>query len=180
MLRVMQRPEVAMRSWAPAGRFLAAGTLARLALVGLASILAACGTASPTSPSEQGSLRLTASVNRSVIPAGEVATLTFRLENRASHTVTLNFSDSCQLMPYVASASGSIVYPPGGGWSCATVVTSLTLRPGESETREVKVGGVAQPLDSSVPLGAGEYSSFAKVPSNEYKLQSDPVRFTVQ
>ena len=123
-----------MRSWAPAGRFLAAGTLARLALVGLASILAACGTASPTSPSEQGSLRLTASVNRSVIPAGEVATLTFRLENGASHTVTLNFSDSCQLMPYVASASGSIVYPPGGGWYCATVVTSLTLQPGESRS----------------------------------------------
>jgi uncharacterized protein (DUF58 family) len=143
-------------------------------------MLAACGTASPTSPSEQGSLRLTASINRSVIPAGEVATVTFRLENRASHTVTLNFSDSCQLMPYVASASGSVVYPPGGGWSCATVVTSLTLRPGESETREVRVCGVAQPLDACVPLGAGEYSAFAKVPSNEYKLQSDAARFTVQ
>jgi hypothetical protein len=151
----------------------------RILLAVACAAFVACG-ASPTSPSQQGPLRLTASITRSVIPAGETATITFRLENLGSKNVTLNFADSCRLMPYIASSFGLIVYPQGGDWVCATVITSLTLRPAESQTREVKVGGVGQALDSYVPLGAGDYSAYARVPSNEHKLQSDPVRFTVQ
>jgi hypothetical protein len=73
-----------------------------------------------------------------------------------SDTVTLHFSDSCQLMPYVASSSGLIVDPPGGSWACATVLTSLTLAPGEVRSEEVHVGSAAQGPYRYVQLGAGE------------------------
>ncbi len=134
---------------------------------------------SPSGPSEQGGLRLTGSITRSVVPAGETATLTFRLENLGSTPVTLNFTDSCQLNLYVTDASGATVYPPGGHWVCATVLTSLTLAPGQTERRDLKVGGYGQALDSYLPLGVGEYSAYVQVPSTTHKLQSDPVRFTV-
>lgn len=143
------------------------------------AVLAACG-ASPASPSEQGPLRLTAAITRSVIPAGETAKITFRLENLGSDTVTLHFSDGCQLMPYIANAAGQIVYPEGGGWGCTLAITSLTLQPGGAKTVDVQVRAAAQASYPYVALGAGDYSAHAKVPSSEYKLQSDPVRFTIQ
>jgi hypothetical protein len=170
-----------MRIRATNGRLLVAAPLARLGILALACIvLAACGSASPTGPSQQGSLRLTAGITRSVIPAGGTATITFRLDNLGSDTVTLLFGDSCQISPYIASASGLIVYPEGGGWVCATVITSLTLPPGGSKSQEVQVQAAADASYPYVALGAGEYSAFAKVESRSYTLRSDPVRFTVQ
>jgi hypothetical protein len=139
----------------------------------------ACG-ASPTAPSADGPFRLTVSASRSVIPAGETATITFRLQNVGSGPQTLHFGDACQLMPYVANGLGLIVYPQGGGWGCATVITSLTLAPGEVKTEEVHVGSAAQGPDRYVQLGAGQYSAYAKVPSSEYRLQSEALRFTVR
>lgn len=170
-----------MRNRANTGRLLGAGTLTRFAVLALACIvLASCGSASPTTPSQQGPLRLTGSSTRSFIPAGETATITFRLENLGPYALTLHFSDSCQLMPYIANAAGQIVYPGGGGWGCLTVITSLTLEAGGAKTVDVQVRAAAQVSYPYVALGAGDYSAYAKVPSSEYKLQSDPVRFTVQ
>ena len=148
-----------------------------LALAG--AVLVACG-ASPTGPSQQGPLRLTASITRTVVPAGETATITFLLENLGSDAVTLHFSDSCQLMPYIASSFGLIVYPAGGSWACATVLTSLTLPAGGTKTVDVQVRAGAAASSPYVALGAGDYSASARVPSSEYKLQTDPVHFTVQ
>jgi hypothetical protein len=143
------------------------------------AVFVACG-ASPMSPSQHGSLRLTATITRSVIPAGETATITFRLTNVGSDSVTLNFTDACQIRSYISSASGSIVYPAGGEWMCAAIVTSLTLAPGAVKTQDVQVRAAAQAPHPYVALSAGDYSTYAKVRSSEYTLQSDPVRFTVQ
>jgi uncharacterized membrane protein len=143
------------------------------------AVFAACG-ASPTGPSELGPLRLTASITRTVIPAGETATITFRLKNVGSDSVTLDFTDSCQLVAYIANSAGKIVHPEGGSWVCAQVITSLTLAPGNEKTLDVQVRAAAQASPPYVALGAGSYSAYAKVPSREYKLQSDPVRFTMQ
>ncbi len=152
----------------------------RLFLAVSCLLAVACSASVTTRPSAAGPLRPTASITVSVIPAGDTATIVFRLQNVGSDTVTLHFSDSCQLNPYVSSSFGLIVYPPGGGWVCATALTSLTLRPGESTTQELKVGGMGLSLNSYVPLGAGDYSAYARVPSSEYTLQSEPVRFTVR
>jgi len=143
------------------------------------AVFAACG-ASPTGPSELGPLRLTASITRSLIPSGETATITFRLKNAGSGSVTLDFTDSCQLMAYIANSAGKVVYPEGGSWACAQVITSLTLAPGGAKTVDVQVRAGAAASYPYVALGAGDYSAYARVPSGEYKLQSDPVHFTVQ
>ncbi len=150
----------------------------KIVLVVACVALVACG-GSPAGPSPQESLRLTASITQSVIANGQVATLTFRLQNLGPNTATLNFSDSCQVMPYIANTSG-VVYPPRGSWVCATVLTSLTLQPGESQTRDLKVAAGMTSLDSVAPLPSGDYSAYARVESTEAKLQSDSVRFTVQ
>ncbi len=139
----------------------------------------ACGS-SPTSPSLERSLRLTVSISRSVVPAGETATITYRLQNVGPSAQTLHFSDSCQLLPYISSGYGLIMYPEGGSWMCATAITSLTLAPGDVKTEQVYVGSAAQGPYPYVHLGQGDYSAYARVPSSALQLQSDPVRFTVQ
>ncbi len=170
-----------MLTWATTAQGLRADALVHLALVILTcGTLAACGGNSPASPSSQGGLRLAGSTTRTVIPAGQTATITFRLQNDGSDTVTLNFSDGCQLNTYVAKVSGEVVYPPGGNWVCTLALTSLTLRPGESTSQDVRVASWNSSLDAYTPLKAGDYLAYAKVTSRERSLQSDPVRFTVQ
>lgn len=155
------------------------GIVMRMLFAAACAVLVACS-GSPTSPSQQGPLRLTAEITRIVIPSGETATITFRLQNLGARTLTLNFSDGCQLLPYIANASGVIVYPGGGGWGCTLALTSLTLPPGGAKTVDVQVRAGAQATYGYVALVAGEYSAYAKLKNEVYPLQSDPVRFTVQ
>ncbi len=116
--------------------------------------LVGCG-GSPAGPSPQDSLRLTASITQSVIPAGQTATLTFRLQNLGSNPVTLHFSDSCQVLPYVSDTSG-VVYPKGASWACGAVVTSLTLQPGGSHTQDLKVAAGMTSQETVAPLSPGD------------------------
>ncbi len=151
----------------------------RILLAVACLVVVACG-GSPSTPSQPGSLRLTGSITRTVIAAGGTATITFELRNSTSNSVTLNFPDTCQLMPYITSSYGLIVYPEGGGWVCATVITSLTLKPGEAKTLDVAVRAAATASYPDVALGPGSYRAYARVPASQNALQSDPIGFTVQ
>ncbi len=144
-----------------------------------ALVAAACG-ASPSTPDQPGSLRLTPSINRSVIPPGETATATFTLSNPTSSAITLTFPDSCQISPYITSSFGLIVYPEGGGWMCATVITKLSIPAHGSKTVDVQVRAGGQASYPYVVLGQGQYRAYARVKSSTLTLTSDTVSFTVQ
>ncbi len=169
-----------MRIWGTESRFLIAPGVPSGLFALACAAFAACGSASPTGPSEQGSLRLTARISRGVIPAGETATLTFQLENPGKDAVTLTFASACQISPYIVDASGAIVYPKGGSWACAAVITDLTVPAGGSKSQEVQVRAAADASSPYVALAPGEYSAYARVRSYSVKLESAPVRFTVQ
>jgi hypothetical protein len=150
-------------------------------VLALATLLVASGcAASPTAPSNQAPLGLTANVNATQLSPGATAVATFRLRNTGTSSVTLNFNSSCQVMPFIARhPSSEIVYPAGGGWGCATVLTQLTLAPGETHDVEVRViAGETRP--GFVTLPPGDYAFFARVESREHTLESARVMLQVR
>lgn len=142
---------------------------------------AGCGGAdSPSSPSDQDALRLTASSTQAVLKPGDVATLRFRLENAGSSAVTLQFPTSCQISPYIATASRVVVYPGGGHWVCAQVLTSLTLPAGGTKVEELRISGGGQSEMSSVyGLPPGDYLAYARLEGST-SLTSNSVAITVR
>ena len=147
-------------------------------LAALAAVIA-CGS-SPTSPDQAGPVRLTAQVNRTDITSGGTAVVSFRLENVTANPITLNFPSSCQVQPFIARRpANDVIYPSGGGWVCAQVVTSLTLAPHSVTVTELNVGAGAAAFDL-VSLAPGEYSFFARVASFERTLESPRVTLTVR
>lgn len=147
-----------------------------LALAALAA--PACG-ASPAAPPQTGPIRLTAQVNRIQVTPGTTAVATFRLENVTANTVTLNFSSSCQILPFIVKRpANQVVYPAGGGWACAQVLTSITLPPHGVTVREITVTSGVQAFDL-VALPPGDYAFYARVESVEYTLESERVALQV-
>jgi hypothetical protein len=142
-------------------------------------VLAACGGASPSSPSPSPSgLRLTATISQTILQQGEIATLTFRLENTGSSAVKVQFPSACQITTYIATESGTVVYPGGGAWACAQIVTALSLGPGEAKTEQLRIRGGLSDMSSVYGLPAGRYVAYARI-DGSYVLQSAPVPFTV-
>jgi hypothetical protein len=142
--------------------------------------LAACENRSPSFPSESSSLKLTANISSAVLQSGDVATLTFRLKNAAGDTRTLQFSSGCQLLPFIATTSSSVVYPGGGSWMCTQALTSLTLAPGQVKEETVRISRAPSGLDSVYGLPAGDYVAYARVDSSSVALRSENVAFTVK
>lgn len=141
--------------------------------------LVACGGSSPSSPSNPSALRLSASISQGVLQPGEIATLTFRLENAGATTVTLQFPSACQITYYIATASGTRVYPGSAGWMCAQVLSTLALSPGESKAEQMRVGSRLEQLSSVYSLPPGDYVAYARIDGSTI-LQSAPVAFTVR
>jgi len=142
-------------------------------------VLAACNGASPSSPSDSPALRLTATISQAVLQPGDIATLTFRLENTGTTAVTLQFPSACQVSPYIETAPGTVVYPGGGQWACAQVVTTLTLAPGGSKVEELQVRGGTSQMSSAPGLPPGDYGAYARIDGSA-TLQSGKVAFTVR
>lgn len=145
----------------------------------LLSIASACA-ATPTSPVQTGPVSLTAQIDRATLAPGATAVVTFRLANASSDAVTLDFGSSCQVVPYIAKRpDNDVVYPPGGGWGCLTVITHMTLAPHSVTVTELRVraGETAQGI---VGLQAGEYVFFARLDDSVFKLESERVSLTVQ
>ena len=122
---------------------------------------------------------LSATISQSVLPAGGAATITFRLENHDATDLELTFPSSCQIMPYI-SLHDAVIYPSGGGWGCATVITNLTVPAGGAVTREVLLRASPTAEYPFVPLGGGDYIAYAKLDSFQYHLTSPLVPLTVQ
>ncbi len=169
-----------MRTGAASVRLLASSRFVRVAIVALACDLTACGSATISGPSQQGPLRLTTRSSRTTISPGQTATVTYQLENLSTLTITLHFADGCQILPYIAKASGEIVYPGGGGWGCTLALSSLTLPAGGSKTLDVTVGAASEGPYPYVSLSPGSYSAYATVRSGELSLTSASVLFTIQ
>jgi len=142
-------------------------------------VLAACNGSSPSSPTNPSPLRLTVSISQTVLQPGDIATLTFRLENAGAETVTLQFPSACQISPYIETAPGTVVYPGGGQWACAQVLTSLTLAPGGSKVEELRVRGGISEMSSVLGLPPGDYAAHARIEGSA-TLQSEKVTFAVR
>jgi hypothetical protein len=113
------------------------------------------------SPSRTSPVGFTASIDRSVIPAGETAVVTFRLENRTSDALVLRFSSACQILPFIRESGTNRTVYPDSGWVCAQALSTLELAPGEVVSREVTVEAGVTTAAGVVPLGPGSYIAVA-------------------
>lgn len=140
----------------------------------------------PTAPSAiVEPLRFSAHLNQSLITPATTGTLTFRLENLTGETVTLNFATSCQINPYVTeSASNAVVFPQGGGWGCASVVTEMILPARSAATKEVMLVSSPAPVYLPGPqvlgLPTGDYAAYGTIDHAKYQMRSETLRFSVQ
>jgi len=141
--------------------------------------LAACG--SETLGPPVGPLRLEGTIGRASIQVGDTTSLVFRLRNVSHESLTLNFSNSCQIMPYItAGASDKVVYPGGGAWGCYLVLTSFTLAPGAERVVSVLVRGGEQATASGVPLLPGQYQAYAQLEHPDFPVRSASVSLRVE
>lgn len=126
-------------------------------------------------------VRLELSASHSEIRAGSPDTLRVRLTNEGRSSVVLHFNSSCQILPYISDADGTIVLPHSGGWGCLAVLTEIRLLPGQSVRNEfVWTGstsfGSEMPLR---PLPAGTYFASIVVPAEEGLLRTPSLPITL-
>lgn len=127
------------------------------------------------------SIRLEARIGRTTLLAGDTTSFVFSVQNVGAHTVRLTFSSTCQVVPYVAaSLTEEVVYPHGGNWYCATVVTELVLPPGATRTRSVVLRGGSVAAYPEVSLPPGEYRAFAALAEPRYGVRSNVLSLTVR
>jgi hypothetical protein len=140
-------------------------------------VIGGCADATaPISSTQLGAnqVRLTVSASSSAVMRGTPVNLYVTLVNEGTQAVTLHFGDSCQIKPYIRNAAGEIVLPGGGAWGCLTVLTSLTLAPLESISRDYVWTGSTD-FASELPLRllpAGRYLFSAEVPAGETRLSA--------
>jgi hypothetical protein len=148
---------------------------------GLAALMAAgCG-GTGTSPSVPPPVRVTVQVIPTLVGGADTATFNARVENISGAVVDLTFPSACQILPYfVNRQTGQAVTPLGGGFVCAAVITTQTLKPGDAfaQTFVVKAGTVPVPL--AIVLPAGDYAIYARLEDSTHHVQSDQLAFSVR
>ena len=143
-----------------------------------AAIAAGCsGGVTRPSPGD-APLRVTV-VQTPTLVAG-TAVFSIRVENISNSVVNLTFPSTCQVLPYFTDRSGRSVTPVGGGFVCATVVTNQTLPRGGSFAQTYTVKPGTSPDAQFVVLPPGEYQVRGRLDDTTYRLESDPVAFTLQ
>lgn len=140
--------------------------LRKLALPALLALAGACADPSAVDSDAQDGLVLAVTASSASIVPGDTLRLVAHLANRNEFPVRLDFSSSCQVLPYVEGPDGRVVYPYGGGWGCLAVLTSLELAPGEVKERVFKWTAQRSGRDPQTfrpvytPLPAGEYRAY--------------------
>jgi hypothetical protein len=131
----------------------------------LLAITAVLGCNEATSPKATGPLLFEAKVSPSTIRVGETATFTLVLQNTSAEPIVLNFPSSCQVVPYVGTTTGQVVYPHAGGWGCYQALTQLRLEPGAIVVQSIDVhGGEIQPTIYTGPqLAPGSYKLWGEL-----------------
>ncbi len=148
------------------------------AVAGLLVTTGACSESTgPSASATFDAIRLTVSGSAAEVVRGSPVTFRVELVNEGSEAITLHFGDSCQIVPTIRNAVGEIVLPAGGAWGCLTVLTQLTLVPGQPVVQEFVWTGSTEfrsenPLRSLPP---GKYFFTAKVPSGEATLSATTV-----
>jgi len=145
------------------------------AIAGVVVATGGCGgSTGPDGSDRIGAIRLSVSSSSAEVVRGSPVTFRVELVNEGGEAATLHFGDSCQINPYIRNALGEMVLPWGGGWGCLTVITQLTLLPGQPVVREyVWTGSTA--FQSEMPLRSlppGTYFFTAEVPQGEATLRA--------
>jgi hypothetical protein len=113
--------------------------------------------------------------------SASTAEFALKLQNTTAAPVALTFPSSCQVMPYVVErATGRIVGPSGGAWVCLTVITNLTLGPGETHTEVAHVRAATESRSPYITVPPGDYAIYAKLEDSTFRLQSASVPFSVR
>ena len=138
----------------------------------VAGILIAAGACSdstaPESSARFGDILLSVSSSSREVVLGSPLTFHVELVNESSSAVTLHSGDSCQIVPTIKNALGQFVIPSG---ACLTVLTQLTLPPGQPVVMEyVWTGGTSFQPGAPPSVPAGSYFFSAEVPSDEATL----------
>ena len=141
----------------------------------------------PTEPAsrrgvaELNGLRLELSVDRTLISLGDSGNVTIRLRNETAQAVRLDFGSTCQIVPYIETAAGAIVYPPGGEWLCGMAFTSLTVPAHGIVTRSLVVrGGARADGLAELSLPPGGYRAYARLDATASELRSPTIGFEVR
>jgi hypothetical protein len=151
-----------------------------LAGLALAALLAGGCSSSATSPTPTPNGPLRVSISALPTFVGGASFFAIRLENISASPVNLTFPSSCRLLPYFTDRAGRAVTPVGGGFACLTVITQLTLNPGVAVIEPYTVKGGTSPESQYVVLPPGEYTIRGRLEDTVYKLESDPLAFTLQ
>ena len=142
-------------------------------------LLGGCsGTSASPSPAPDAPVRVTVSQNPTF--AAGLAVFSVRLDNVSGSPVNLTFPSSCKVLPYFTDRTGRPVTPAGGGFACLTVITQLTLSPGVAYFESFSVKPGTSPDGQFIVLPAGEYRIRGRLEDNTYKVESDPLGFTLQ
>jgi hypothetical protein len=148
--------------------------------LGIALMAAGCS-AMVTSPSNPAPIRVTVQPTPTFVGGPDTATFTLKVENIGAAVVDLTFPSSCQVLPYfVNRATGQPVTPLGGGFVCLTVITSRTLRAGESFTQVHTVKAGSAPLPDAIVLPPGDYAIYARLEDSTHRVLSDQLTFSVR
>jgi hypothetical protein len=148
--------------------------------VGALVLSAACG-GGATTPSPALPLRVTIQPTPTLAPSPDMATFSARVENVGTATTDLTFPSSCQVLPYFLDAkTGQKVTPRGGGFACLTVITRVSLRPGEWLPQSITVKSGDAPVPGSIVLPPGEYQVYARLEDSTYRLSSTPLTFSLR
>jgi hypothetical protein len=153
--------------------------MTRLLTLALGALLAACGTG--TAPSAAVPVRVTVQATPTFVGGADTATFTARVDNISRTVVDLTFPTACQVLPYfVSRQTGQVVTPVGGGFACATVITTQTLQAGEafSQTFTVKAG--TAPEAQAIVLPPGDYAVYARLEDSTHRIQSEQLAFSVR
>jgi len=140
----------------------------------------ACG-GTATGPTPAGPLRVTIQPNPTFAPSPGMATFSARVENVSLTTTALTFPSSCQVLPYFVDArTGQQVIPRGGGFACLTVITYVSLGPGEWLPQSFLVRSGDVPVPGSIVLPPGDYQVRARLEDSTYRLSSEPLAFSLR
>jgi hypothetical protein len=144
-------------------------------IAGMVVLTVACsGTTEADSSAKVGAIRLSVSSSSDEVARGSPITFRVILLNEGAEAATLHFGDSCQIVPTIRNAWGEVALPSGGRWGCATVITQLTLLPGEPVIEEyVWTGSTAFQSEMPLrPLPPGAYFFTAEVPQGAATLKA--------
>ena len=149
-------------------------------LVLLASVSGAACSATVTGPTPGPAGPLRVSVGQNPTFAGGMAVFSIRVDNISTSVVNLTFPSSCQVLPYFSDRAGRPVTPVGGGFACLTLITQQSLQPGAFFSRAFNVKPGTSADGPFVVLPPGEYTIRGRLEDTVYRLESDPVAFTLQ